>query len=224
VPTTEISVHGSHTAWYPAERAVVTLAVSTDGPDRDAVFRAATTAADAAQATITPLHHAEGGPITWWSADSIRVWSQRPWNDEGKQLEPVHYAALEISAKFSDFDALGLWIEATVAIPNVVINGIVWSLTEATATAATVDARTHAVSDAVSRATVYAQSLGLATVSANALAEPGMLGGSSTANSGGMERFSMMKSSAADMQGGAVSLKPELIEVTASVDARFTAS
>lgn len=223
MPETEISVQGHHSAWYPAERAVVAVAVQADGPERDAVVAAATRAADAVRATIEPLHHSTAGPITWWSADTVRVWSQRPWNDAGAQLDPVHYAALEFSVKFSDFGELGMWIEAIAALADVAVTSVSWSLTAATATAATVEARSRAVKDAVAKATVYAQSIGLGTVTASAIADPGMLADHAGSTPTGEQPMRMMKAAFDGGAGTPIALKPEQLEIAASVDARFIA-
>jgi len=171
-----ISVQGSHTARFPAERASVFVTVSIDGPVRDEVVAAATAAAEAVRATIEPLH--QPGPITSWSADSLRVWSQRPWSQTGEQLDPVHSAALDLTATFSDFSELSGWIERVVTIEHVAIGSIQWSLTDATVTTVTAEVRSRAVKDAVSKASVYAQSIGLGSVTATAIADPGMLGDS----------------------------------------------
>lgn len=219
MPETVISVQGSHTAWYPAERATVSIAVSADGPDRDAVVEAATAAAAAVRATVEPLH--ESGTITWWSADSLRVWSQRPWNQNGEQLEPVHYAALDLTAKFGDFAAMSGWIESVVTIENVAVAGIQWALTDARITAVTAEVRSRAVKDAVSKATVYAQSIGLGSVTATAIADPGMLGDGSAPSPGFEPRMAMKMDAAGG--GSSLALKPEQIEVSAAVDARFLA-
>ena len=220
MPETVISVQGSHTAWFPAERASVSIAVSADGPERDAVVTAATTAADAVRATIEPLHAA--GPISKWSADSLRVWSERPWNQNGEQLDPVHHAALDLSVTFDDFTALSGWIEQVVRIEHVALAGIHWSLTDSRTTAVTAEVRSRAVKDAVSKASVYAQSIGLGSVTATAMADPGMLGDGSSPTPGFESRMAMKMDSASG--GGGIALKPEQIEITAAVDARFIAS
>ena len=220
MPETVISVQGSHTAWFPAERASVSIAVSADGPERDAVVTAATTAADAVRATIEPLHAA--GPISKWSADSLRVWSERPWNQNGEQLDPVHHAALDLNVTFDDFTALSGWVEQVVRIEHVALAGIHWSLTDSRTTAVTAEVRSRAVKDAVSKASVYAQSIGLGSVTATAIADPGMLGDGGSPAPGFESRMAMKMDSASG--GGGIALKPEQIEITAAVDARFIAS
>ena len=222
---TTISVQGHHSAWYPAERATVAVAVQFDGPERESVFAKATAAADAVRETITARHDPSAGPITWWSADSVRVWSQRPWNDQGAQLDPVHYAALDFSAKFSNFDELASWIESVVAINGATVSHIEWALTQATQTAVTAEVRSRAVKDAVAKASVYAQSIGLGSVTATAVADPGMLGDGQSGGGGGqyMAERSMMKASFDAGGGEPLALKPQQIEVFANVDARFVA-
>ncbi len=219
---TTISVQGHYSAWYPAERATVRLAIQFDGPNREPVFASATASADAVRATIDSRVDAAAGPITWWSADTVRVWSQRPWSNDGAQLDPVHYAALDVTAKFSDFDALSRWLELVVAIPGVDVGSIEWALTEAKLASVTAEVRSRAVKDAVAKATVYAQSIGLGSVTATAIADPGMLGDGSTGGPQPVMDRMMMKSTPV---GGAaeLELKPEELEVSASVDARFVA-
>ena len=219
---TTISVQGKHTGWFPAERATVAVSIGFDGPERELAFESATASLEALRATVEALHDAKDGPITWWSADSVRVWSQRPWNESGEQLDPVHFAALDLSARFSDFDALARWIEKVVTIPGANVGQIEWSLTEARLTSVTAEVRSRAVKDAVSKASVYAQSIGLGSVTATAIADPGMLGDASSAAAPGYDRM-MMKSGIGSADGAVLALKPELIEVSASVDARFVA-
>ncbi|HRN29798.1 MAG TPA: SIMPL domain-containing protein, partial [Terrimesophilobacter sp.] len=89
------------------------------------------------------------------------------------------------------------------------------------------EARTVAVGNAVAKATSYANAVGLSTVRAVAIADPGMLGDQVGASGGGIEFAAsaprMMK--AMDAGGGPeLNLKPQQIEVAVIVDARFVAS
>jgi len=217
---TVITVRGEFSAWYPAERATVVASIQVDGAARDAVFSAATTAADTVRASIESLHDSAAGPVTWWSSDSVRVWSERPWNNEGKQLDLVYSAAIGFRVKFSDFAALALWVEQTSAVDGATIASVSWDLTDATRNAVTTEVRSRSVKDAVTKASVFAQSIGLGSVSAIALADPGMLGDQSSAPTPIAEMRMMKSMSDGD---GSLQLKPEEIEVSSVVDARFVA-
>ena len=226
---TIITVQGEFSAWYPAERATVSASVHVDGAKRDAVFQRAVAASDTLRTLIESDYDKADGPITWWSSDSVRVWSERPWNNEGKQLPPVYHSAVDFTAKFKDFDVLARWVESAAAIDGVTVGSISWDLTEATRTSATVEVRSRAVKDAVAKASVFAQSIGLGKVTAIALADPGMLGDPSSGGGGNpspvFARGAMMKAQAYDSAGApTLALKPEEIAVASVVDARFIAS
>lgn len=223
---TTITVHGEFAAWYPAERATVSAAVLTDGADRDDVFARAVIASDAVRNLLESIHDKLEGPVTWWSSDSVRVWGERPWNNDGKQLAPVFHAAIEFSAKFSEFDAMARWVESAAGIDGVTVSSIGWALTDATRTSAIVEVRSRAVKDAVAKATVFAQSIGLGSVTAIALADPGMLGDPSGGGGGPQPVFARAAMKSMGIGGTAapeLALKPEQIAVTSAVDARFIA-
>ena len=38
---------------------------------------------EAVKASVTPLKTGDHGPVTWWSAEQLRTWSNRPWNKDG---------------------------------------------------------------------------------------------------------------------------------------------
>jgi uncharacterized protein len=221
---TVITVRGRYSAWYPAERATVRLSVRFDGPQREPVFAKARASADAVRASIESLHDGTKGPITWWSTESVRVWSQRPWNNKSVQLAPVHYSALDITAKFLDFTELARWIESVVEIAGVNIADITWTLTEAKTTTVTAEAQSRAVKDAVAKATVYAQSIGLGSLTATAIADTGMLGDVNSSPDGANAWMGASKARFSSDAAEQLSLKPEDIEVAATVDARFIAS
>ena len=132
-----------------------------------------------------------------------------------------------MSAKFSDFEALARWVESAAGLDAVTVGSISWDLTDATRTSATVEVRSRAVKDAVAKASVYAQSIGLGSVTAIALADPGMLGDPSGGGGGGPQPVfpRAMKAQFDGGGGGAqLALKPEEIAVASVVDARFVAT
>jgi uncharacterized protein YggE len=227
MPDTVITVRGEFSAWYPAERATVSVDVHLEAADRDHVFASVAASAERVRASIAPIVDAQTGPITWWSSDSVQVWNTRPWSNDGAQLPLVFHARQSFTVKFSDFTRLARWVEDIAAIDGLSIGGIIWALTDAKSTSVTTEVRSRAVKDAVSKASVYAQSIGLGTVRAIAIADPGMLGDQGVAGSGfGGPEMRMMKADAMMSAGSApeLSLKPEDIAVAASVDARFVAS
>ncbi len=222
---TIITVQGRHSARYPAERATLHVSVNHDGGKREPVFAAATETAESLRGDITALHDATAGPIVTWSSDSVRAWGDRPWNNEGKQLALVYHAVINFTVKFSDFDALSRFVESAASTDGVTIGNIEWTLTEDRQLAATESVRTQAVADAIAKATAYAKAIDLANVTATAVADPGMLGDGASPASGGYELASVSRGfMKMDTGTPALSLSPEDIEVSAAVDARFTAT
>ena len=222
---TIITVQGTASGWFEAERGTVEVTVSHDGPKREPVFEATTSVGAQVAAVLTELEAA--GAITRWSSDRVSVWSNRPWNNEGRQLAPVYYAALSASARFQDFDALSAFVERFATVTGVTIASVSWDLTEERRLAVTSDIQTRAVQEAAVKATTYARAAGLTNVTALAIADPGMLGDGS---SGGGAPLPVARGAgkmmmAMDAQGGSqLALTPDRIEVSASVDARFRAN
>lgn len=223
---TVVTVQGRHSARYPAERATLRLRVNHDGSKREPVFAAATATSESMRARLTALHDATAGPVVSWSSNTVRVWGDRPWNNEGQQLAMVYHAVISFTAQFSDVDALSHFVESAATTDGVTIDSLEWSLTDQRQRDVDNEARTGAVADAVAKATAYAKAIGRSNVTATAIADPGMLGDSSGASAGGYELTSATRSfMKMDAAGGAeLSLSPEDIEVSASVDARFVAS
>jgi uncharacterized protein YggE len=84
--------------------------------------------------------------------------------------------------------------------------------------------RAEAVRDAQDRAAVYADALGLSGVTVAALYEPGLRPHEQPGWEG-RGPFKVVQMGAADNAGGpTVSLRPERIEVSATISADFTAS
>jgi uncharacterized protein YggE len=222
--TTTITVQGTHVAWFDAERATVEVSASFDGPKRDDVFARATQTAAAVSAAITPLFDAAAGPVTWWSSDRVNVWSDRPWNNDGKRLPLVFHASIGLRAKFSDFDALSRLIEQVAVIDGVNVGAITWDLTDERRLAVTDDVRRLAIADAVQKAGTYAAAAGVGSPGVIAIADPGMLGDGTGggARPVAFERMAFT-AQAMDAGGGApLVLSPEQIQVSSSVDVRFT--
>ncbi|MBD8518708.1 MULTISPECIES: SIMPL domain-containing protein [Plantibacter] len=218
---TIITVEGRFDYHHPAERGTVLISAGFQGPEREPVV-SHTTALHRALSQTAEQFRAQSA-VTWWSADRLRVWSERPWNKDGKQLPLVHHAAVALEVKFADLQSLARWAEEIAVQDGVTVTGVTWALTEATKHRITAEAQHNAVRDAVDRATAYARSLGLGTVRPVALADPGMLG-DETRTSGTQTAAPMMRGAAAPAGDTALDLKPEDITVSSRVHARFAAS
>lgn len=217
-----IAVIGEAEIHHPAERGTVRLTIGAEGVNRDEVVRQATALHADLCASIVTLHDADAGPVTWWANDQLRVWGQRPWSQTGEQLPVVHHSAASFTVKFRDFAALSLWASNSSERTGVTIDGVSWDLTEPTRKRLTSEVQQNAVRAAVEKATIYANSLGLAGVTARELSDPGLLSKNAGAPSGGGAAMFAVRSAAASV-GNTAELKPEEITLEATVHARFTA-
>lgn len=219
---TIITVQGRFSSCYPPERASVEVTVGFEGRDRESVFARAMATAGDIRELIVASHSPSTGPVTGWSSDSVQVWITTPWNADGVQLPGVFHSRLGFTVTFSDFEAMARWIEVVAALDGAAVDGISWALTDARTTAATAEVRSRAVKDAVAKASVYAQSIGLGSVRAVALADPGMLGDLVGTSAPSLESPSMRMMAAGSTPE--LSLTPKDIEVEAVVDVRFVAT
>lgn len=218
---TIITVRGEHEIEHPAELGVVRLTVAFDGSDREVVLRSMTERHTAVTTHLAELTDATAGPITQWTAHDIAVWSYRPWNDAGTQLPPVYRGSAEVSATFNDFTRLAGWLSEISVLSGVTVGGIDWRLSRETERTVLRESRRTAVVLARTKAADYAESLDLALAYPIAVADVGLLIGSSSPDSGRFAASPRMLATGAgtpDLQ-----LKPEDITVTAAVEARFAA-
>jgi uncharacterized protein YggE len=219
---TIITVRGEFTIHHPAERATVRLSVGFEGSRREDAIASTADLHHNLSHEIEAMLDAENGPVTWWSSDDIRVWGQRPWNQDGEQLPIVYRSAIDFDVKFSNFAALGDWVGAVAVREGVTVLGVDWALTVARKESVTLAARKRAVDNAVSKATVYASSIGLTSVRPLALSDPGMLGDAPSAGQAPPTQF--VSARMAVPSGQELQLKPEDITIRVEVDARFAAS
>ena len=221
--TTEITVRGSYSAFEPPERATVHARLAFEGPQMQPVYDRVAHDLEAVKASITPLHDPDQGPVTWWSTRHVRTWSERPWNQDGKQLPLVHHASVGVEVKFRDFAELARWVgqhaEHTVGFS---LDGVEWALTEKRKQELSRQVRTRAVQDAASRAQEYADAVGLGPVRPVALADAGIL----SSGLHPMQAESAMAFARAGKMADSdatLALSPDDIEVAAVIDGRFVA-
>src|SRR5258707_7352094 len=176
---TEITVRGSYSAFQPPERGTVHASIAFEGPAMEPVYERVARDLEAVKASIVPLKSGDDGAVTWWSAEQLRTWSNRPWNQDGEQLPLVHHASVGVEVKFRDFAALSRWVGEHVAnTEGFRISHVEWALTSKRRNDLVQKAQTRAVRDAATRAQQYADALGLGKVTPIAIADAGMLGAS----------------------------------------------
>lgn len=221
---TVITVRGSKSATAQPELAKVTIAAKQDGAKRPEVMKRTLALAATVRSALERLHHESGGPVTQWSSQSIQVWDERPWNEQGKQLPPVHHARQTFRASFNDFQVLAEALESLTAQEGITVESTVWELRETSRHELLAGLQREAVADAAQRARVYAEALGLSQLRPLSIADPGMLEEQTMPAVGGSPRAMFaMRAEAADAASG-LELRPEELRFSVEVDARFAAS
>jgi hypothetical protein len=217
---TEITVRGTFSAFQTPERGTVHATIAFEGPAMEPVYDRVARGLEAVKASVTALKTGDHGPVTWWSAQQLRTWSNRPWNKDGIQLPLVHHASVGIEVKFRDFSSLSRWVGQHIAnTEGFKISHVEWALTSKRRTELQRQVRTRAVEDAVVRAQQYADALGLGKIRPVAIADAGMLGANLQPQGGVGAAY--LRVGATSGGGPDVELVPEDIEVSATVDARF---
>ena len=222
-----ITVTGEAEIQHAAERGIVRLTAGFDGPRRDRVLAPTEALHVELSRMLQGLHDGDHGPVTWWSSDQVRVWANRPWNHDGKQLPLVYRTAASFEVKFSDLARLGEWVSEVSVRDGVRVDGVEWRLTEVTKNELTASVQRQAVAAAVAKAERYAQALGYQSVRVIELSDPGLLGGEAAAAApgapGGPPAFARMAKSGAMPESSGIEFRPSDISLSAAVNARFVA-
>jgi len=212
-----ITVRGEHKLRVAPERATVRLSVGLDGPDREDVVARTLSAAEPVRTSITEGEQA--GSVAQWSSQRMNVYADRPWNNEGKQLDPVYRASIDFSATFSDISEMSVWVSELSVLEGVSIGNVDWHLTSETERAVEREVATQAVAVAVARAQAYAEALGLKDITALEIADRGLISPEQRSfKSEGMVARAMAMDSAPSME-----FQGEEITVSATVEGRFSA-
>ncbi len=213
-----ISVSGKSSRKLPPEHAVVHVTVSSDGPERSSVLAQVAALSEPLRAELEAA--VTTGTVTAWTAERARIWSDRPWNDQGKQLPLVHHAQVPFTATYVDVAALSDWLNDIAQRDGISIGDITWDLTPDTRARVEREVATEAIGVAVERASAYAAALGLGTVTPTEVGDVGLTGDGGAKHA----RAAMFAHSATeDSVGPGLDFQPGQITVNAAVEARFTA-
>lgn len=215
-----ITVRGRSEARVLPERAVAHIVAAADGPERGPVVERIAALAEPVRADLDARKAA--GTIADWSSQRVSVWSDRPCNNEGRQLDPIHHASVELTATFTDVLALSDWLNGVAATEGLQAGNVEWQLTPETRARVEREVATEAVGVAVERATAYAAAIGRTTVTPVQIADLGLLDGSSPEGQPRMFSRAAMAMDAAPP--ATVDFRPDEIVVSAAVEARFSAT
>src|SRR6478735_9233952 len=79
-----ITVRGEHETRIAPERAIAHLTIRAEGPERGAVVERMAALTEPVRDDLAARKSA--GTVTEWTSQRVSVWSERPWNNEGKRL------------------------------------------------------------------------------------------------------------------------------------------
>ncbi|KAE8355895.1 hypothetical protein BDV28DRAFT_16738 [Aspergillus coremiiformis] len=166
-----LTIHtvGTSTLHRQAERAVITLDVSSDGNDQSTVSQDVTRTSSRLQSLLKAIApKQESGdpttdaPVTFWTMSSISTGSYIPWDhDKEEHRARVYTARTNFEVKFRDFSKLGEFVSDVASDPFVSVRDIDWQLTDETKQQLGQENRKLAVWDALAKAKDYAGALNL---------------------------------------------------------------
>jgi uncharacterized protein YggE len=214
--TLDITVRGSAEQHHPAERAIVSMAASVEGPDKRQVFADAVAIQDPLGAELTELAGLHA--VQTWRSDQVRVFTHRPWEVDGQRGPTVYVATVEVRAEFIDFERLSRFLDHWSGVDGVEVEGIVWDVSAKSRRLYEAEVRKSAVDDAVAKAQAYANAVRRGKVVALEIADPGML-----TRSGDAPVALLSAASAGPGSDPGLAFVPEEIVIRVEVDAKFRA-
>lgn len=222
-PTT-ISVRGEAAQVIPPDYATVHTAIHVRDTDKTATLERAGRAQAAAVAALRELG---GVPLSVDTIDAALAWSTRTFSarerreyDDRKRPGEVHWQAhVPITVVARGLDRLTEVSRALSAVPELEIFRVEWLVDPRNAAWPTV--RAAAIADAVAKARDYAAALGGSVTALVHVADQGLLGGAE--HHSGIRQARAL-SGGGDYDDGGPDLDPAPQEITAVVEARFTAT
>jgi uncharacterized protein YggE len=183
MPPLIINVSGISTISRRAERAVVSVYVSSSGYDQQQVAEEVTAVAKTLQSTLRHLSKNESPPgssetdvagaITHWSMNTLSTSSYMIYHDndhdkpDSERKRSRQYSAhVSFEIKFADFTILGNVCTDLAKMQFVSVRNIDWRLTDKTKASLVGMSRKLAVEDAVAKARDYAAAVGKSMVDA----------------------------------------------------------
>jgi len=232
-----INVSGTSSISRRAERAVVSISVSSNGPDQQKTTSEVTETAKQLQSDLRTLAPKADptvllpeSPITHWSMSTLSTGSYFIWldaKDEDGQLKKTreYNASTSFEIKFADFAKLGAVCTDLANMPFVSIRNISWRLTEKTKASLWGQSRSMAVEDAVTKAKDFAAAVGKTKVRAVEINSDtdGLFGRTASAFGGAQIMRSRGIVGQNHSEEEELSFEPEEVEMNCTVKVKFEA-
>nr|WP_314841385.1 SIMPL domain-containing protein [uncultured Microbacterium sp.] len=217
-----ITVRGEHETRVSPERATIRLAVRAEGAARASVIDRAMSLTEPVRGSIKA--RSDAGSVIDWSSTRLTVRAERPWNNEGRQLDLVYYASVDLTATFAEASELSIWVTEISPWDGVEVGEVDWHLTPETTARTEAEVAARAVGVAVARAQAYATALGRGDVVPLEVADAGLLAPPATPPAfGAMAKNRTAAFSAASDTSSSMQYEPQEIVISATVEARFIA-
>jgi len=237
MPPLIINVSGISTISRRAERAVVSIYVSSSGYDQQQVAAEVTATSKTLQSTLRKLSNNDAppgsietdsaAPITHWSMNTLSTSSYMIYHDNDRTKQDSernksrqYNAHITFEIKFADFTVLGDVSTELAKMQFVSVRNIDWRLTDKTKASLVGMSRKLAVEDAVSKARDFAAAVGKSTVHAVEI----------NTDSDGFGRSSNMfgatrvyGAGAAAAEEDSLNFEPEEVEMSCSIQVKFEA-
>ncbi|MCJ1229623.1 hypothetical protein MMC12_006292 [Toensbergia leucococca] len=220
----EIHVQGTSVLQRPAERGALSVAVSSDGLSQEMVSKQITSTSNQLQnmfKELAPKTEAglptETAPVTVFSMTSVRTRSWIPEDKDGNPLFRKYEASTQFEVIFRDFDRLGQVATTLLTMPHAEIKSTSWRLTDETMESMGSESRQMAMRNAVQKATDYADVVGRKVVAVEITDQYSSTRGRATQSLG----RSGERGTKTSVSVNSLVLKPEDVELSASVDVRF---
>jgi uncharacterized protein YggE len=169
--TLKIVVQGTSSITRTAERAIVSIQVSTEGKDREYVSNQAMTTAKELQTRFTQLSQEtksgesiDAAAVTAWSMRALYTSFYTPRDHNGVDLDCKYTANTSFEIEVQNFTRLSSVTTELLAMPNVSIHNTSWRLTEKTKKSLGTQSRKEAIQEALMKAKDFAEAAGYGSV------------------------------------------------------------
>lgn len=170
-----VSLEGQSSITIPANRAILSLLIYSEGPKQDKVADQVRKTTDEILSLLHPLQQpstdpngtstcSEPPPLANLSVNTFRSYSYQKARLIGQS--PVYDASVTVSAKFRDFVALGVFLAHVSKTPHIAVQSLKWTLDEHTKKYLVVKCREEAMIDALDKVRAYVRPLGMDKVRA----------------------------------------------------------